>query len=256
MCLFLAAIDAHPVYKLVIAANRDEFYERPTARAAFWNEAPHILAGKDLRAGGTWFGITQNGRIGAITNYRDPASLKSDAPSRGKLITDFLMCEDDPETYLSNVALRAKDYSGFNLVVGIKERLYWYSNRGSGIRRLTPGVHGLSNHLLDTPWPKVIRSKALLNNILVHHPVLSPEPLLAMLHNRTPAPDHALPDTGVGIERERILSPIFIVSPDYGTRSSTIVLLNREDRVLFLERIYGQGLDQHSDATFEFIVEG
>jgi len=255
MCLLLLAVDAHPAYKLVIAANRDEFYERPTAQAAFWNEAPHILAGKDLRAGGTWFGITRKGRIGAITNYRDPASVKSGAPSRGKLITDFLMGENNPETYLSNVALRATDYSGFNIVVGIKDRLYWYSNRGCGIRRLTPGIHGLSNHLLDTPWPKVIRSKALLQNILFHHPLLSPEPLLAMLHDPTPAADDSLPDTGVGIERERILSPIFIASPDYGTRSSTIVLLDREDRVFFLERSHGPGLDQHSDASFEFVVK-
>ncbi|MFO7601072.1 MAG: NRDE family protein [Candidatus Desulfacyla sp.] len=256
MCLLLLALEAHPAYKLIIAANRDEFYERPTAPAGFWDERPHILAGRDLRAGGTWFGITRKGRIGAITNYRDPAALKSAAPSRGRLVTDFLTGDEEPEAYLTRLSVSAGDYNGFNLVVGVKDRLCWYSNRGHGIRRILPGVHGLSNHLLNTPWPKISRAKAALKDILSNDPVLSPEPLLGMLLDRSIPGDDTLPDTGVGIELERILSPIFIASPGYGTRSSTILLIDRQDRVTFLERTHNSRPDQHTDATFQFMAEG
>jgi uncharacterized protein with NRDE domain len=256
MCLLLLALQAHPAYKLVIAANRDEFYERPTAPAGFWNESPDILAGRDLRAGGTWFGITRKGRIAAITNYRDPASLKPAAPSRGSLVSDFLMGEGDPEAYLSRLALNAWDYNGFNLVIGIRDQLWWYSNQVPGIQRpITPGIHGLSNHLLNTPWPKVSRSKSALKEILSNNTILSPELLFGMLLDRSIPGDAILPDTGVGIEWERILSPIFIASPGYGTRSSTILLLDREDHVTFLERTHGSGPDHHRDMAFEFNVE-
>jgi uncharacterized protein with NRDE domain len=256
MCLLLLALQAHPVYKLVIAANRDEFYERPTAPAGFWDESPDILAGRDLRAGGTWFGVTRKGRIGAITNYRDPASHTSAAPSRGRLVSDFLAGEEAPGAYLSRADLSAGDYNGFNLIVGIRDQLCWYSNRGHGIQRLMPGIHGLSNHLLNTPWPKVTRAKAALKDILSNNPVLSPEVLFDMLLDRSIPGDDTLPDTGVGIELERMLSPIFIASSDYGTRSSTLLLFDREDRGTFLERTHGPGPDQHRDLSFEFMIQG
>jgi len=256
MCLLLLALQAHPAYKLIIAANRDEFYERPTAPAGFWDDSPDILAGRDLRAGGTWLGITRKGRIGAITNYRDPAALKSAAPSRGRLVTDFLTGEEEPEPYLTRLNVRAGDYNGFNLVVGVKDRLCWYSNRGHGIRRIMPGIHGLSNHLLNTPWPKISRAKAALKKILSNDTVLSPGLLLDVLLDRSIPGDDALPDTGVGIKLERILSPIFIASPGYGTRSSTILLMDRQDRVTFLERTHDSRSDQHTDATFQFTVGG
>jgi uncharacterized protein with NRDE domain len=255
MCLLLLALQAHPVYKLVIAANRDEFYERPTAPAGFWDEKPDILAGRDLRAGGTWFGITRKGRIGAITNYRDPASLKSAAPSRGRLVSDFLIGEEDPQAYLGRLALNPGNYNGFNLVVGAGDRLCWYSNRGHGIRPLLPGIYGLSNHLLDTPWPKLSRGKASLRRILSNNPHPSSEAIFDVLLDPSVAADDRLPATGVGIEWERILSPIFIASPSYGTRSSTILFIDREDRVTFLERTYGSTPGQHRDLAFEFMIQ-
>jgi len=256
MCLLLAAFHAHPVYKLVIAANRDEFYDRPTAAAGFWDEMPDILGGKDLRAGGTWFGITRKGRVAAITNYRDPTTHKPDAPSRGSLVTDFLKGEEEPEVYLSRLTLSGGGYNGFNLVAGVVDRLFWYSNRGDGMQCIMPGIHGLSNHLLDTPWPKVSRGKDALGDILSKMSVLSPERFFDMLMDRFVPADDCLPDTGVSMEWERILSPIFISSSDYGTRSSTLLFVDRENHVTFMERTYGPTPEQNRDAAFEFMLEG
>ena len=256
MCLLILAIQAHPAYKLIIAANRDEFYERPTSPAGFWDEHPHILAGRDLRGHGTWLGITRTGRIGAITNYRDPTSFKANAPSRGKLVTDFLSGNEDPEAYLCKVDLKAKSYNGFNLVVGMEDRLFWYSNRGDGIQPIAPGIHGLSNHLLDTPWPKVSRAKAALERTLSDGSQIAPEALLEILLDRTVPQDRSLPDTGVGIQLERMLSPIFIAGTDYGTRSSTAILMDHEAHVTFLERTHGSSRCPRSDVVFEFEIEG
>jgi uncharacterized protein with NRDE domain len=257
MCLLILAIQAHPAYKLIIAANRDEFYERHTSPAGFWDKRPHILAGRDLRGRGTWLGITRTGRIGAITNYRDPTSFKPNAPSRGKLVTDFLSGNKDPEAYLREVDLKAKkSYNGFNLVVGMEDRLFWYSNRGHGIQRIARGIHGLSNHLLDTPWPKVSRAKAALERTLRDASHIAPETLLEILLDRTIPQDRSLPDTGVGIELERMLSPIFIAGTDYGTRSSTVILMDHEARVTFLERTHGSSPCPLSDVVFEFEIEG
>lgn len=255
MCLILMAIQSHPVYTLVVAANRDEFYDRPTAPACFWHEHPDILAGKDLRAGGTWLGVTRGGRIAGLTNYRDPASLKAHAPSRGELVSGFLKGEETPEEYLTRLDQRADEYNGFNLVAGTGHRIYWYSNRGGGIRRLAPGIYGISNHLLDTPWPKVVRAKAALKEILAGQPGPLRDLLFQMLSDRTVAEDHVLPHTGVGIQWERILSPVFISSPDYGTRSSTLLLIDRENNVTFVERTYGKGKNTDREVVFEFPIE-
>jgi len=255
MCLILLAFQSHPVYKLIIAANRDEFYERPTLPAAFWEDAPDILGGRDLRAGGTWFGITKTGRIAAITNYRDPSSLTPDAPSRGALVSGFLTGEEDPEAYLAGLALTAADYNGFNLIVGARNHLCWYSNRGDDTQHLMPGIYGVSNHLLNTPWPKVSRGKIALQNMLANETGPFPEILFDMLQDRSIPGDDSLPDTGVGIEWERILSPIFISSPNYGTRSSTILLIDRDDHITFMERTYRSTPDYHRDVAFEFRIE-
>jgi uncharacterized protein with NRDE domain len=255
MCLLLLALQAHPVYKLVVAANRDEFYERPTAPAGFWDKRPDLLAGIDLRGGGTWFGVTQTGRIGAITNYRDPSDFRPNAPSRGRLVSDFLSGEEDPEAYLSRVARDAEDYNGFNLVAGVEDRLFWYSNQGHGAQRIMPGIHGLSNHLLDTPWPKVSRGKAALKRILLANPFPAAETILDVLLDRTLPADHRLPDTGVGIELERMLSPIFVTSPYYGTRSSTVLLIDRENRMTFVERTHGAGPNEPSDVEYNLVIQ-
>ncbi|MBC8179160.1 MAG: NRDE family protein [Deltaproteobacteria bacterium] len=255
MCLLLLALESHPVYKLVIAANRDEFYDRPTAPASFWDDRPDILGGRDLRAGGTWFGINKKGRVAAITNYRDPASIKSNAPSRGELVSDFLTGDEKPEEYFASLDLKARAYNGFNLLVGVKDQICWYSNRGKGTRSLIPGIYGVSNHLLDTPWPKVSRGKSSLENILLNNPITSPEVLFHMLLDRSIPDDDNLPDTGVGLEWERLLSPIFIASPNYGTRSSTILLIDQNDHVTFMERTHIPSQDQSKEVVFEFPIE-
>jgi uncharacterized protein with NRDE domain len=255
MCLILLGLNSHPDYKLILAGNRDEYYDRPTAEAAFWDEAPCLLAGKDLLGGGTWFGITRGGRLAAISNYRDPKSVKKGAPSRGRLVSGFLLGNDSPSSYLDAVTGQAGRYNGFNLVAGRKDRLFWYSNRGNGIRELGPGIYGLSNHLMDTPWPKVIKGKSGFAG-LISRPVLpGPDDFFHMLADRAVALDMDITDTGGGLERERMLSPIFISSSDYGTRSSTLLFIDRDDLVTFIERTFDRDLSHPSTVRYEFRIE-
>jgi uncharacterized protein with NRDE domain len=159
MCLILFSFKHHPRYPLVIAANRDEFYNRASSPAAFWDDEPGMLAGKDLVAGGTWFGVTRSGRIAAITNYREPGFHRMDAPSRGALVTGYLRGAEAPEEYLKKLEKEAGRYNGFSLIWGGVRRLYYFSNRSGGFQEMTPGLYGLSNHLLNTAWPKVERGK-------------------------------------------------------------------------------------------------
>jgi uncharacterized protein with NRDE domain len=240
MCLILIAHGAHPDFPLVIAANRDEYYRRPTAQAAFWQDHPHILGGRDLECMGTWLGVTRDGRIAALTNFRDPRERKTNAPSRGTLVSDFLESKQDPRTYLGKIGARAAQYNGFNLLLGDADELLYFSSRSAAVTTLSPGVHGLSNHLLDTPWPKVTRGKRRLQALVAGEP--GAEALLELLQDREPARDDEIPDTGIGAELERTLSPALIVSPEYGTRASTAVLFGRDGNVSFTERtILAQG---------------
>ena len=255
MCLILLAFKTDPAYKLIIAANRDEYYDRPTAPAGFWKESPHLLAGRDLRAGGTWIGITREGRIGAVTNYRDPASVKENAPSRGRLVSNFLKGQEDPVEYLDMLAQEADRYNGFNLIIGEKDEVYGYSNQGDGMKELSPGIHGLSNHLIDTPWPKVTRGKDGLAGLISKGEEPSPGKLFNILRDRTVVHDDTLPDTGVGLDWERLLSPIFILSPGYGTRSSTILLIDLQDQVTFIEKTFDSDPDHVSTQKYEFTIE-
>ena len=254
MCLILLSLRQHPSYRLIVAANRDEYYDRPATPPAFWSEAPDILAGKDLKSGGTWLGITRKGRIGAVTNYRDPSSNKKSAPSRGWLVRDFLLGSDGAEEYLTRMRREGRTYNGFNLVVGVRDELYWYSNRAGEIVKLSRGLHGISNRLLDTPWPKMIRAKHGMSEILDKEGEISPEILLELLHDRTQAPEEVLPDTGIGIEWERILSPIFTVSPAYGTRSSTLIFIDKRDQVTFIDRTFNAHR-QPISSEFTFTIE-
>lgn len=236
MCLILAAWQAHPDYPLVVAANRDEFFARPTAPAKFWEEAPDVLAGRDLEAGGTWLGVTRRGRFAALTNFRDPVRNKPGAPSRGGLVSGFLGGTQSAEDYLRELESVAGRYNGFNLMFGDREGLWCFSNCGEGERKLAPGVYGLSNHLLDTPWPKVARGKSALADALEALP--EEGPLFALLRDDRIAPDDALPRTGVSLEWERLLSASFVRSPAYGTRSSTVVLLDRTGKLRFTEQTF------------------
>ncbi|MBN2569688.1 MAG: NRDE family protein [Deltaproteobacteria bacterium] len=251
MCLIIFAYKYHPLYPLVFGANRDEFYERPSAPVAFWDEEPNIIAGRDLRGGGTWLGLTKSGRIAAITNFRDPLARKEDAPSRGILVSDFLRGDERPEEFIKRIRPTASEYNGFNIIVGDLSRLFYFSNRGNVIREIDEGIHGLSNHLLDTPWPKVERGKEMFARLLSDRESPSEEAIFDALADTAWPDDTLLPDTGVGMELERILSPIFIKSPGYGTRSSTVILIDSYDTVRFTERTFDAGKVDQETRTVE-----
>ncbi|MEW6665568.1 MAG: NRDE family protein [Thermodesulfobacteriota bacterium] len=255
MCLILFAYRIHPAYDLIVAANRDEYYDRPSAGPCFWEEAPHLLAGRDLLAGGTWLGVTKKARFGAVTNYRDPASIKKNAPSRGNLVSGFLLGQEAPFRYLEGLHKEADRYNGFNLVLGDREELCWYSNRDGRVLGLPPGIYGISNHLLDTPWPKVVKGKEMLEKALRKPEPPSPDKLFEILRDRTLFPDSMLPSTGVDLEWERILSPLFIRSPVYGTRSSTLLFIGRDRRIHLLDRTFGPEHGLLDPRRFEFTIE-
>jgi len=257
MCLILISYDIHPVYRLIIAANRDEYYNRPTRPLGFWNSTPGILAGRDLRGKGTWLGVTGKGLFAAITNYRDPSTLKDDAPSRGKLITDFLNGKTAPGTYMEHVKRVGQRYNGFNLFTGDISEFYYYSNMEQIIKKIKPGIYGISNHLLDTPWPKVEKAKDFFKNIVTGKDGIDPEDLFAVLEDRTLPSDDQLPDTGVGIDWERRLSSIFIRSKIYGTRSSSVILYDRAGNIKFIERTFipiEEKEVKQSTKTFQFAI--
>lgn len=238
MCLLLIAFHCHPGYPLVAAANRDEFYDRPTRPIARWPGDPAVFAGRDDRGGGTWMGMTATGRLAAVTNFREPDVHVPDPRTRGELVTGFLTGTEGPEAYLERVRGRQNRYRGFNLVVGTPERLCYFSNRGETVHTLPPGIFGLSNHFLDTPWPKVVRGKAGMARLLDGNDVADPAEWFEMLSDTTRPPDADLPDTGVGLEWERLLSPIFIRSDRYGTRSSTLLTVAGTGEVRMTERTH------------------
>jgi uncharacterized protein with NRDE domain len=222
MCLILAAWRVHPRYPLVVAANRDEFFARPTAPVSFW---PHtdIVAGRDLQAGGTWMGVSRGGRFAALTNYRDPTRHRGDAASRGQLVADFLAGSGSVADYLDELTRTAGRYNDFNLLVGDDHNLACFSSvTGRGVV-LEPGIHGLSNHLLDSPWPKVVAAKSALAAALDALP--DERPFFELLRDDSVHPDGALPRTGVSLEWERLLSSAFVRAGNYGTRSSTLLLM-------------------------------
>lgn len=250
MCLILFGYKVHPKYKLILAANRDEFYERPTAPAHYWEDHPHILAGRDLRKLGTWMGVTKNGRFAALTNYRDPNEVTEDKRSRGDLVADFLKGSDSPADFMHMASERRSSYPGYNLLAGNMEELYYYSNVEDRIEQLQPGIYGVSNHVLNTEWPKVKKGKEGLSEIIDNPAGDLTEDLFTLLRNTDPVPDDLLPKTGVSLEWERILSPLFIKSDGYGTRSSTVLLVS-EDEIFYKERVHIGG----ERAEQEFILQ-
>jgi uncharacterized protein with NRDE domain len=254
MCLIFISLNNHPTYKLVVAGNRDEFYKRKTVAAHFWDDNPHIVAGRDMEAGGTWMGMSRQGKISMVTNYRDLRNLKLAAPSRGHLVSEYLLNGDNPDDYLNTIAQKASEYNGFNLVVGYPHELHYYSNYKNTVEKLPEGLHGLSNHLLNTPWPKVKLGLAKVGELLKKKDV-DPSTLLDVLYDEQRAPDHQLPDTGLDLERERALSSMFIKSPDYGSRCSTVILVDRNNDVLFSERNYDLNTFEHTTQTFEFKIQ-
>lgn len=254
MCLIVFSYRQYSNYPLIFAANRDEHHERSTRSARFWDDYPNILAGKDLQAGGTWMGINKKGEFSAITNYRDPSIEKENPPSRGQLVLDFLKNDDDSSSYLANLQHRAHRFIGFNLLTGSLEKLGYYSNQQDEILFLNNGLYGLSNHLLETPWPKVQRAKQKLKNI-IHNQKITSDSLFELLADDQEAPEDELPDTGIPKDIEKKVSPIFIKSDDYGTRCSTVLLIDHNGKVTFAERCFKSGtMKVKEENRYEFLI--
>ncbi len=240
MCLAYLSL-GNPDWPLLIAANRDEFHARPTRAAGPWPEALHLIAGRDLQGGGTWMGVTAAGRHALLTNYREPGHpVPPGAPSRGLPVRDFLLNADEPAAWIAALAARADDWAGFNLIVGDTRQTWCLSNRGPmrAPRRLEPGRYVLSNHLLNTPWPKAARLQAALDALPPAAWASAPEQVFERLRDTAPAEDARLPATGLSLELEHLLSSSFIISPDYGTRCSTVLARAADGRTLFSELGY------------------
>lgn len=251
MCLLAFAWQTHPDLPLVFAGNRDELHARPAQAAGFWDDTPDVLGGRDLQAGGTWLGITTQGRFAVVTNYRDGPHPVSGRRSRGELPREFLQGSLSPEIYIREVEARREDYAGFSLLVGDRNALWYVSNRGNGAQPVTPGIHGLSNHLLDTPWPKVTRTTERLK-LLLDAGHLGNHALLKLLKDRNPASAEALPDTGIGPELERKVSAPFVVDARYGTRCSTLIVVGRQG-ARFTERRFAP--DGRALETRYYLIE-
>lgn len=238
MCVIFFTYKSHPDHPLILLANRDEYYARPSASAAYWNDEPNIYGGR-LVGGGTWLGVTRGGRFAAVTNYRDP-SAPTGSRSRGELVADFLKTDVTPKSYLERIQTRSSEYSGFNLLaglIGVKSELYYFSNREGKIQKLAPGIYGLSNHLLDSPWPKVAKGKLAFTAMLERGDV-SNESLFAILADETLAVDDELPSTGIPYEAEKAISATFIKTEEYGTRCSTVLKFSRDFEWSFEEKVF------------------
>ena len=255
MCLILLAYRAHPRIRLLVAANRDEWRDRPTAQAAWWDDAPGVLAGRDLRRMGTWMGIARDGRWAALTNIRGDAASRADGPSRGALVADYLRGADSAEAYLSRIIPRLDQWDGFNLLVGDAKGIRYVSNgEGEEERLLQPGVYGLSNAPLGTEWPKTRRGVSALRELLAKRQDPGDRAVFRVLADVEPAPDDALPDTGVGKDWERALSPMFIDTPDYGTRASSVLRILADGTIRLVERSFGPGRTTLSEIAHRFSV--
>ncbi|MEW5764502.1 MAG: NRDE family protein [Acidobacteriota bacterium] len=254
MCLVLIGWKARPGLELVVAANRDEAYDRPTAVSGWWPDAPNLLAGRDLREGGTWLGVAREGRLAAVTNVRGRGAVVPGAPSRGHLVRDFLLSRQTAEAYALRLQAEADRYPAFNLLLFDGQDLLALSNQASGLRRLEPGVWGFSNGVLDEPWPKTEAGTRALRRLLDER-VPAPDDLLDLLSDDRPAPDDALPDTGVGMEAERLLSPILTRTAAYGTRSSTAVLWTSAGAVSWAELQRDPGSEGGGVVRYSFRLE-
>ncbi len=253
MCLILLAWHVHPQYPCVLAANRDEFHDRQTSSADWWPEHPGILAGRDLRDGGTWLGVTRSGHFAALTNFRDPRIQRVGVPSRGNLVVEQLDSGRSVADGLAYLRSVGPNYNAFNMILSDGARLgVFESVRGDG-RELGPGIFGLSNDLLDTPWPKVREAKSRLAAALSD--VRDPGALLHLLREDRQAPDSELPQTGISVEWERLLSSAFVRSESYGTRSSTVFRVDRAGRGYFDEWTWDRAGQELGRKSFEFDLQ-
>ncbi|CEG57462.1 NRDE family protein [Legionella fallonii] len=244
MCLALIAVKQHPEYPIIILSNRDEFYIRPTEPAHYWQDSPRLFAGQDLVGGGSWLGINKNGQFALVTNYRNPKAYDTSLLSRGVLVKEYLQKNIDPYAYIKTISPSAHQYNLYSLIVGNLNEIFYYSNVEEKTIKLKPGLYGLSNHLLDTPWYKVSRIKklfkqALSRQVAANTPDQIEAHLFPILEDQTPAPDNLLPKTGVTQDLEKALSSIFVNIPqhDYGTRNSTLLLFSK-NKVYFSEKVF------------------
>jgi uncharacterized protein with NRDE domain len=249
MCLLVFAFKVHPRYRLIMAGNRDEFHDRPAEPCRWWSDPGGILAGRDLEAGGAWMGVNRTGRAAVVTNYREPARPTSGRRSRGELVVGALTTENDLDAWARRLDAAGADYGGFNLIVARNGSLHFLTNRGADRLDLEPGIHGLSNHRIDTPWPKVVTARRRLEGVIASDRV-SPETLFELLSDRRPADDDELPDTGVPREWERLLSSAFIVDDRYGTRASTVLLVDAAGGAEMVERRFDREGQPIGDAWF------
>jgi uncharacterized protein with NRDE domain len=248
MCLIVFAYRIVPDYPMIMVANRDEFYSRPTREACYWHEES-IIAGKDLKEGGTWLGLQhQHARFAAITNYREMDTDENAARSRGELPVRFLTSGETPRDFCQNLMMEKDQYRGFNFLAGNQDELVYCSNRHPEVQTLMPGLYGVSNGLLDTPWPKVVRAREALQQALDKG--ASSEALIEVLLDRTVATDEMLPDTGIGIEGERKLSPCFIQSDGYGTRSTTALKVAADQTTELTEQTWTEQGERYTQKYF------
>lgn len=252
MCLLALGWNAHPRYRLVFAGNRDEFHARPAATADWWTDKPDVFGGRDLEAGGTWLGLRRDGRFAVVTNFREPDRRPAGMRSRGELATRFLAGSMASSAYLDDLKVQADEYAGFNLVFGdVGDQLYYFSNRADDALPLPPGVHALSNHLLNTPWPKVRRLRERFETELEQADP-GVDALLRFLADDATAGDDELPATGLSSEWERRLSAAHIVGAEYGTRASTVILVDETGRSTFHERTFTVSGDVARDTRIDF----
>lgn len=252
MCLLVFAWQQHPRYRLLVAANRDEYHDRPAAPLALWDDAPEILAGRDLKAGGAWFAVDRRRRFGTVTNFRELRRPRRTAPSRGRLVPDFLRGDAPARGYVEALESDAPGYSGFNLLLADDHELVYASNRGDGFARAVPaGIHGLSNETLDAPWPKLLRVRRRFETIVARGAPVDVRELFAVLGDRAPAgADEELPSTGLTLEWERLLSAPFVVDERYGTRCSTILALEHSGALTIAERRFDARGEPSGEAEY------
>ena len=252
MCLLLVAYRLHPAYPLVVAGNRDEFHARPTLDADWWQGETGVLGGRDLEAGGSWLAINRQGRFAAVTNYRDRERPVGSKTSRGALISDFLASDAGPANWLNSIDAEA--YAGFNLLVADGERLGYLSNRGGGCRELEPGIYGVANATLDTPWPKVVRTRAAFEAALSKDSVHTSD-LLAILGDRRLADPDDLTSGDLLLEDTHALSSPFVLAGEFGTRSSTVLLKRKDGSVLFTEQRFDAAGTATGRSEFSFEID-
>lgn len=250
MCLITFAKNFSLNYKLILAANRDEFYERPTKQAFKWDEG--IIGGKDLKAGGMWFGVDKSGRFAALTNYRNGNDKRVFDSSRGDLVKDFLVSKINPKQFLEKLKLSKNNYAGYNIIFGDADKIFYYSNVADKKIIVNDGIHGLSNAFLDTGWFKVKKSKEEFEKITTKNPIVKEE-IFDLMIDQEKAKDSELPKTGIPFELEKEISSIFINMPQYGTRSTTILTIGLQNRIEFIERTYGNGSKDFSEVSFELM---